>query len=330
MFNCFSLLINRLVHINDRPATRLFGRAAVFGMLWLSGTINSYAVAAPGGPAGSARNDTITPVNNSNTDARADTLIAPDRNVPVTPALNTGDTIRAGDKKADRFSGAANKGKAADQADSTLGRPDTTAGKDIKALKLPYRHQVRIGLDLARVGFNFMFPSRVGFEFQADYALRKNAVYLAAEAGYGRGNIDYSFLKYTTQSTFARIGIEKSFLDKVGDEDFDIGFLGFRYGIAGGSYSDAEFSVLSPFGGKSEGEEPGRNFVVHWGEIVGGIKVEVWRGIFLGWTVRGKFLFNPKQFRSISPNYIAGYGKGDRTSIFDFNFYLSYALRWTK
>lgn len=276
-------------------------------------------------------------------------------NIDSLGVTDTSQTPATADKKAARFAPAVgdNVDTAVGQSDAATGQTDTLTtrktgeekdssesldmntgqtdtSRQAKSKKPPYRHQIRLGVDLARVGFNFMFPSRVGVEFQADYALRKNDVYLAAEAGYGQGNIDYSFLKYTTQSTFVRLGIEKSFLDKVGDEDFDIGFLGFRYGIASGSYSDAEFSVTSPFGGRSEGEEPGRNFVVHWGEIVGGIKVEVWRGIFLGWTVRGKFLFNPKQFPSIAPNYIAGYGKGDRTSVFDFSFYLSYALRWTK
>lgn len=327
MFNYFSLLINP-----GRPRVEWRHRGfrrIMCCVVWLAAPLPGRA--ATGWAESHPPLNVEVQATNPAESAGADSISTGHTDTLTTSPL----PAEANDKKKTRFTGRSEKGRAADSralpdtVQATPALSDAPAG-EIKVAKPPYRHQLRLGFDLARVAFNLMFPSRRGFEIQADYALRKNDLYLAAEAGHGRGNIDYSFLQYTSQSTFLRLGIEKSFLDKVGDQDFDIGFLGFRYGIAGGSYSDVNFLVEGPFGGTAIGTEPGSNFVVHWGEIVGGIKVEVWHGIFVGWTARGKFLFNPGQFRTISPNYIAGYGKGDRTSVFDFSFYLSYALRWTK
>jgi len=56
--------------------------------------------------------------------------------------------------------------------------------------------------------------------------------------------------------------------------------------------------------------------------------VEIFKGLFAGWTIRGKFRLNQAPFRELPPAYIAGYGKGDKNAIFDFGFYINYAIRW--
>lgn len=190
-------------------------------------------------------------------------------------------------------------------------------------------HQFRFGIDIARIGFNFAFPSKQAYEFQADYFL-KNKLYIAAETGFGSGTIDYENLKYNTNAFFIRLGVDKSFLDQLGPEDFDMGFLGARYGMGIGQRTEATYLIQSPFGTEIIGHVPSQTFTVHWFEVMAGIKVELWKGVFAGWTARGRFLLNPGTFKELSPNFIAGYGKGDKNSIFDFNFYLSYAIRWNK
>ncbi len=212
------------------------------------------------------------------------------------------------------------------RADTAVVPIDTSSKKKIKT---PYIHQFRIGVDISRIAFNIMYPSKQGYEVQADYLLPRQ-LYLAAEAGFGRGKVDYDNLKYDNKSIFVRIGIEKQFLDVISTKDFDIGFIGARYGIGIGSRGDATYTISSPFGTPTEGSIPAQNFVVHWGEITGGIKVELWQGIFAGWNIRGKFMMNSGVFKQLAPGYIPGYGRGDKTTVFDFNFYLSYAIRWKK
>jgi hypothetical protein len=215
-----------------------------------------------------------------------------------------------------------------DTATKKIPLQDTT-GKKNKVPKPPYVHQFRLGFDISRIAFNLMYPSRQGYELQADYALR-GKLYAAAETGFGRGKINYTNLKYTTNSYFVRLGIDQSVLDRIGPLDFDMAFIGVRYGMSIGNRSDATYLVPSLFGPPDSGSVAGQSFVAHWGEIVGGVKVELGKGIFAGWNFRGKFLVNAGSFKELAPNYIAGYGKGDKSTVFDFNFYISYAIRWNK
>ena len=56
--------------------------------------------------------------------------------------------------------------------------------------------------------------------------------------------------------------------------------------------------------------------------------VESLRNLMAGWNIRGRFLLNERAFRELSPVFIAGYGKGDRSTVFDFNFFICYTFRW--
>ena len=199
----------------------------------------------------------------------------------------------------------------------------------VKSTKPPYEHQIKIGMDISRLAFNGMYPSRQSYEFQADYLLR-NELYVNVEAGFGKGKVDYSFLKYQTNSFFLKAGVQRTLVSRISPKDFDVVFVGAGYGIGIGKRTEATYHVASAFGGSSDGIIAPQNFVVHWGELMAGIRVEFLPRVFAGWTVRGKFLLNSGIFKELSPNFIAGYGKGDKATSFDFNFYLCYALRWGK
>jgi len=210
--------------------------------------------------------------------------------------------------------------------DSTIIPKDSSR---IKPPKPPYEHQIKIGMDISRIAFNLMYPSRQSYEFQADYLLR-NDLYVNVEAGFGKGNVDYTFLKYQTNSFFLKAGVQRTLVSRISNKDFDVVFVGAGYGMGIGKRTEATYNVSSSFGGNTEGTVAPQNFMVHWGELMAGIRVEFLPRVFAGWTVRGKFLLNSGIFKELSPNFIAGYGKGDVATSFDFNFYLCYALRWGK
>jgi hypothetical protein len=203
---------------------------------------------------------------------------------------------------------------------------DTSSQKK-KEPKPPYVHQFRVGFDLSRIAANIMFPSKQGYEVQMDYLLRNN-IYLAAETGFGKGKVDYENLKYSNNGYYFKFGVDKSFLDIISNKDFDIGFIGLRYGIGPGKRTEATYSIPSLFGTPATGSVPAQNYLVHWGEITGGVKVEMFKNFFLGWNVRMRFLINSGVFKELAPAYIPGFGKGDKSTAFDINFYASYAIRW--
>lgn len=205
---------------------------------------------------------------------------------------------------------------------------DTTAAA--KKKRAAFERQLRFNIDIYKPIASLAYPSRYSYELMADYTFREDK-YLVIEAGYGGGKIDYPNLKYKTYNGFLKAGIDISMFDRLDSKDWDIILVGFRYGIGVGQRGPADFIVDNPFGAPRTDRVDARNFIAHWGEITAGMRFELLPRFFAGWNVRAKFFLNSGTFDGqVSPNNIAGYGKGDQSTSFDFNFYLSYALRWKK
>lgn len=194
------------------------------------------------------------------------------------------------------------------------------------SVRRPVR-QLRLGVDVSRLVANALLETRTGYELQADYHLRKD-LYAVLEGGWGSANYDFPDLSYKSTNIFARIGVDKGMLPRLTPGDWDMAFIGLRYGVGVIDRGEATFTTTDPIWGSTSGTVPSKAFTAHWGEVTGGVRVELYKGIFAGWNVRAKFMMNANAFKELPPSYIAGYGRGDRSTMFDFNFYLSYALRW--
>jgi hypothetical protein len=140
--------------------------------------------------------------------------------------------------------------------------------------------------------------------------------------------MDYSDLSYRSNNIFFRTGFNKTIFPPTTRKDWDIVCIGLRYAVGLIQRGQASYLIKDSIWGTHSGTIPAQNKTAHWFEITGGVSVELFHGLFAGWNVRGKFLVNQKAFQELPPSFIAGYGKGDNNSNFDFNFYLSYAIRW--
>lgn len=209
-----------------------------------------------------------------------------------------------------------------------LAQTDSSAKKNDHVF-IANEHQLRLGFDMSKPVMNLLYKTKYGYEFSLDYDTRKD-IYLVAEGGFGGSEINYNDLKYSSTNTFYKIGIDKSMLQRMFPGDWDYLFVGLRYGIAFINRKEATFITNDNFWGTTVGTIPATSFTGHWAEITAGLRVELLKGLFAGYTVRAKFLLNQNTFKELPPAYIAGYGKGDKNTSFDFNFYLQYALRWKK
>lgn len=205
------------------------------------------------------------------------------------------------------------------------------AQTDSTAVEMPpviaAKRQLRIGVDISRPVMNAVYKNRYSYEAAVDYFLPKE-LYLVAEGGFGGSSLDYEDLHYTSSNSFFKIGIDKSMLQRLFPSDWDFLFVGVRYGVALIQRNEAGFRTEDPVWGSTSGVLPSKSLTAHWAELTGGLRVELLKGFFAGYTVRGKFLISQSAFRDLPPYFIAGYGKGEKNTAFDFNFYLQYGLRW--
>ncbi len=191
------------------------------------------------------------------------------------------------------------------------------------------KHQLTLGVDIFHPILFSSNGDKVGYEFMAEYYL-KNELYLVAEGGWGSSKVAYDDLKYTSNNTFGRIGFNKVLLPRDKPSDWGGMFMGLRLGATSIERSSAQYTVVDSVWGSTGGIVPSKNFMGYWLEITGGVRVELYKGIMAGWNIRGKFLLNNSEFKDLAPLYVSGYGKGDKNAIFDFNFYLAYAIRWKR
>lgn len=193
-------------------------------------------------------------------------------------------------------------------------------------------HQLRLGFDISRILFNQLQKDkeeRISYELELDFYWRKD-LYIVAEGGWGNASLNYPDLAYESSNVFFRTGINKSLLPRLKQDDWDVAFIGLRYGVGLINRSDANYMITDSTWGTVSGNVPGANLIAHWIELTGGVRVEVAKHLFLGWNMRGKFMLNAKQFTELPPYNIAGYGKGEKNTVFDFNVFLSYAIRWDR
>lgn len=193
-------------------------------------------------------------------------------------------------------------------------------------------HQFRIGFDVSRLLFNQMqkdLEKRTSYEIELDYFFKKD-MYWVLEGGFGNASLNYPDLSYNSNNVFLRAGINKSLLGRMQQSDWDMAFIGLRYGLGFVQRSAANYTITDSLWGSVNGAVPAIGFNAHWIEVTGGVRVEVAKNIFIGWNMRGKFMVNPNKFKELPPYNIAGYGKGEKATVFDFNVMLSYAVRWRK
>ena len=201
------------------------------------------------------------------------------------------------------------------QADSAVAAPERLG------------HQLRLGLDILKPITNAVQDTRNSYEVSLDYYWRQE-LYFVAEGGFGSARYEYPDLSYTSRNSFVRAGIDKTIIKRLGPGDWDAAFFGLRYGLGFIHRDEASYLIVDSVWGNTGGEVPAKNFTAQWAELTGGVRVELLHGLFAGWNVRARFLLNGSSFKELSPVFIAGYGPGDKTTVFDFNFYLLYAIRW--
>ncbi|MFA6149761.1 MAG: DUF6048 family protein [Chitinophagaceae bacterium] len=189
-------------------------------------------------------------------------------------------------------------------------------------------HQLRFNFDAAKLLNNSLVDNVKIYEAGLDYYLN-NELYGVAEFGAGTSNIDYPDLKYKSSNSFVRLGVDKTLFERKKPNDWGMAFIGCRYGLGFVKRNVALYTTDDGFGGITSGSISSSDFTAHWFELTGGMRIELFKNTFAGWNVRFKFLLNQKSFGDLKPQSIAGYGAAENGTVFDYNFYLSYAIRWS-
>ena len=179
------------------------------------------------------------------------------------------------------------------------------------------------------VGFNFwdgvaqLFGQSYGsYDVMASVNMW-NRLFPTIEVGVGRANSTPDGLNYTYKtplSLYAKLGADYNFLFKKHPKyqflvGVRAGYTAFKYDITDISVSDGYWDENTKL------ELTGMKSHAFYGEIVAGIRVNLYGPISAGWTLKYHHIFNYKKTGNIHPWYVPGFGSRESTLNVAFSVY---------
>ena len=192
------------------------------------------------------------------------------------------------------------------------------------------RFGIRFGADIFKLTRSFYDKSYKGIEFVGDYRLTKN-YYLAAELGNENKTTEDDRLNTTAKGTYIKAGFDYNSYENWLDMR-NMVFIGLRYGASTfsqqlNSYKLYNTSTYFPEAPTVVSGEKFNGLSAQWFEVVVGMKAEVLKNIYVGFSVRmNKILSNtkPENFDNL---YIPGFNRTYNGDFgVGFNYTVSYFL----
>lgn len=193
---------------------------------------------------------------------------------------------------------------------------------------------VRVGTDLISIVRSPIDDTFEGWEVNADVDFYR--YFLAVDYGYWERNWVHDEkddageptgqqTKYSNNGNYWRVGADVNFLTK--DPDRNMFFLGLRY--ARSSFSE-QMEVITDDPHFDPPTSPliltNTNIPASWVELTTGLRVKIWRVIWLGYTARLKFGLNMADTPQMKPSDVPGYGRADKESYWGFNYQIFFRI----
>jgi hypothetical protein len=181
---------------------------------------------------------------------------------------------------------------------------------------------IRIGTDLGFIGVSLFDPDKKAFEINADVDLYK--FFITADYGMASWEFSRENFAYDNSGSYFKAGIDYNLLAR--DPDLNVIYFGLKY--AHSSFDENfSYSMTDPFfyDYAEQISKPGMS--ANWYEANFGMKIRVWKDLYLGWAGRIKFAKKVSaNDTSFDTYYIPGYGLADSDSRWGFNYQIFYRI----
>lgn len=183
----------------------------------------------------------------------------------------------------------------------------------------------RIGLDLARFAFILADPSELGAEFSVDFEIYRN-LYPVIELGYNSISESEDFFNYAASGIYGRAGFDYNLINLKDRSQHHAFTFGLRYGISAFSHEADDIYIPNPYWGDMVPESYSKSLKGHWIELVAGVKAELVPNLFMGWSLRYKFLLNPDLDPLVKAFMVPGFGSGGKESSIGISYSIFYKI----
>jgi hypothetical protein len=174
---------------------------------------------------------------------------------------------------------------------------------------------VRIGTDVLSLVRSSVKDDFKGWEANADVDFYR--YHFAVDYGTWGRTYRSDSADYDNDGRYWRIGGDVNFLLK--DPDRNIFFIGLRYGHS--SFSEVmTIRSKDPIWGELTKMYNNPSVTSRWVELATGIKVKIYKIIWLGYTARFKFWLKNSGDSEMIPHDVPGYGRTNKENTWGFNY----------
>lgn len=175
---------------------------------------------------------------------------------------------------------------------------------------------IRVGTDLLGIILSSTDESFKGTEVSIDVDFYR--YFLTIELGSGQRNFDTDNENYNNKGTYWRAGVDINFLKT--DPEKNMLFIGVRY--ASGTFSENLTIRADDNWGNGPRFLSNTDTQANWVELTGGLRVKMWKYVWLGYTARYKFGLSMTGLSNLEPYDVPGYGRTDKNTTWGFNYYV--------
>lgn len=186
----------------------------------------------------------------------------------------------------------------------------------------------RFGVDVSNPIRTLFDKDRKSIELVADYRINKK-IFVAVELGFLDKYTKEDYIDFTTNGQYIKFGANYNLYDNWLDMENEV-YAGVRFGLSTFKQTLHSYTIYSDVALPShqnniEKEFNGLN--ASWGELIFGMKVEVFNNVFLGASFSFKQMISTKEPDNFKNLYVPGF---DRVFIgnggFGFNYTVAYRL----
>lgn len=174
---------------------------------------------------------------------------------------------------------------------------------------------IRVGTDALALVKSDLQDNFKGWEVSGDVDFYR--YYLTFDYGTWQRTYSADSADYDNDGTYWRVGADVNFLMK--DLEKNMFFVGARYARAN---FNEEMTIIDrdDIWGDFNGTYKNENVNARWLELTTGIRVKIWKFIWMGYTARFKFGLKTDQGGVMLPHDIPGYGRTNKETTWGFNY----------
>ncbi|MDD4489655.1 MAG: DUF6048 family protein [Paludibacter sp.] len=188
-------------------------------------------------------------------------------------------------------------------------------------------NSLRVEVDVSPIITTFLNRGDIYQYESAIQAEINNRFYPVFEIGYaGANKLTTSGINYQGNAIFYRLGMDFNLIkNQIDKNKFTNYFLiGARLGHTNFNYKMQNITFENEYWDNNfQKNIQGESFNL-WFEISAGIRVEIYKRVYIGWTARIKNLITKTDLGDYKPWYIPGFGINGDGSVWAFNYMLGY------